>query len=75
MKRTIATEFEVLCFRRLLSFAIINCASDGLAPRAVIVSPSGAFPLSPLFPPTVAAGVAWTLVMMQTLLTGVVAGE
>ena len=31
MKRTIATGFEVLYFRRLLLSAIINCVSDGLS--------------------------------------------
>ena len=66
------TGFEVLRFRRLLHCAIINCVSDGLAPRVVTASPSGAFMPSPLFPAAVTAGVAWTLVMTRTLLTGVV---
>ena len=65
------TEFELLCFRRLLRHAIINCVSDG----SVTASPSGAFLPSPLFPPAVTAGVAWTLVTTRTLLTRVVADE
>ena len=69
------TKFELLCFRRLLRCAIINCVSDGSAPRAVTASPSGAFLPSPLFPLAVTAGVAWTLVTTRTLLTGVVADE
>ena len=72
MKRTLATEFEVLRLCHLLHRVIINCVSDGSAPRAVTASPSGAFLVSPLFPPAVTAGVAWTLVSTPTLLTGVV---
>ena len=75
MKQTSTTGFEVLRFRRLLRRAIINCVSDGLAPRAVTASPSGAFMSSPLVPPAVTAGVAWTLVTTRTLLTEVVADE
>lgn len=59
MKRTVVTEFEVLRFCRSLRCAIINCVSDGSTPKAVIASPSGAFPPSPVFPPTVTTGMVW----------------
>jgi hypothetical protein len=67
----IVTEFEVLCFHRLVLHVITNSISDGLIWH-LGSSPSGA---SSLFLLAVIARVSWMLLMMQTLLTGVVADE
>lgn len=73
--QTIAIEFEVSRFCRILRCPIINFVSDGLAPRVVTTPHSGAFHVSLVSPHAVTAGVEWMPVTTRMLLTEVVVDE